>query len=78
MEFCMQKFTEFRGILQILKGAVAWDWDRLEFMLLEKSVLGKEPLVVFKIVKFSFDFQHMLPEMQPFGQKGWKLPRFIR
>jgi hypothetical protein len=47
-------------------------------MLLDRSVLEEEPLVVFKIFKWSFNFLKMLTEMQPFRKKSWKLPRFSR
>jgi hypothetical protein len=39
-------------------------------MLLDRSVLEEEPLVVFKIFKCSFDFLKMLTEMQPFRKKA--------
>jgi hypothetical protein len=39
-----------------IKGTVAWDFDWLKVMLLDWSVPGEEQLVVFKILKCSFDF----------------------
>jgi hypothetical protein len=47
-------------------------------MLLDKSILGEEPLVVFNIFKGSLEFLEMLKEMYPFREKGWKLPCFSR
>ncbi len=43
-------------IFPIFKGTAAWDLDWLKVMLLDRSILGEEPLMVFKILKWSFDF----------------------
>jgi hypothetical protein len=47
-------------------------------MLLDRSVLEEEPLVVSKSFKCSFAFLKILTEMRPFRKKSWKLPRFSR
>jgi hypothetical protein len=39
----------------ILKGTVAWDWDGLK-VILDRSVLGEEPLMVFKSLNAPLNF----------------------
>jgi hypothetical protein len=39
----------------VLKGTVLRDCDRLKGILLDRSIVGEEPLVVFKIFQCSFD-----------------------
>ncbi len=78
MYFCWSTVKNHVKIHETIsfKGTVTWDWDLLKFMLLDRSVLEEEPLVVFKIYTCSYKFKEMLTEMQPFNKKGWKLPRF--
>jgi hypothetical protein len=45
-------------------------------MLLDRSVLEEEPLVVLKIFKCSFDLKQMLTETWPFRENGEKLLGF--
>ncbi len=40
----------------LFKGTVAWDWDGLKVIILDRSVLEEEPLVVFKFFKCFFEF----------------------
>jgi hypothetical protein len=47
------RFTH-KGCVRCLKGTVAWDWDGLKMIKLDRSALGLEPLVVFNIFKCSF------------------------
>jgi hypothetical protein len=47
---------QFKQIPYVFKETVAWDWDGLKVIILDRSPLVEEPLVVFKIFKCSFEF----------------------
>jgi hypothetical protein len=61
-------------ILIFFKGTVTQDLDRLKALLLDRYIVGEEPLVVFKIFQRSFDFKKMLSATRPFRENGDKLP----
>ncbi len=56
MKKSAKKLSTLAVYMDPIKGTVAWDLYWLKVMLLDRSVPGEEPLVVFKILKWSFDF----------------------